>query len=244
LRDEFGRASFDIRHRAFFFGSITLPWQVTLNPMMVVQSGGPFNIITGVDRNGDTISNERPAFATDLSRASVKLTKFGAFDLSPLPGAQLIPRNFGEGPGSVTVNLRVGKTFGFGQSAQAKLAAAQAQAAKANGSNGKPAATSGGPNAGGPQVAKGGPMPMGGGPPGAMMIMMGGGGSDHPYNLTISLNASNIFNHVNPGPPVGNLSSPLFGQSTFLGGGGIMFGGGGGSAANNRRVDMQLMFRF
>lgn len=245
LRDEFGRASFDVRHRAFFFGSVSLPWQISLNPLVFIQSGAPFNIITGVDGNGDTISNERPAFATDLSRASVKITRFGAFDLKPLPGAQLIPRNFGEAPGSVTVNLRVAKNFGFGQSAQAKLAAAQqAQAAKANGAApGKPA--SGGPNAGGPQIAGRGPMPMGGGPAGAVMMMMGpGGGSDHPYNLSVSINASNIFNHVNPGPPVGNLSSPLFGQSTFLGGGGIMFGGGGGSAANNRRMDLQLMFRF
>ncbi|HSB09937.1 MAG TPA: carboxypeptidase regulatory-like domain-containing protein [Blastocatellia bacterium] len=249
LRDEFGRASFDVRHRAFVFGSISLPWQVSLSPFVFIQSGGPFNITTGVDGNGDTISNERPAFATDLSRPSVKITKFGAFDLSPLPGARLIPRNFGEAPGSVTVNLRVAKTFGFGQSSQARLAAAQqAQAAKANGATqGKPA--QGGPNVGGPSggpqgATRGGPMPMGGGPPGAVMMMMGGGGSDHPYNLTISVSASNILNHVNPNPPVGNLSSPLFGQSTSIGGGGIQFGGGGPSAANNRRMDLQLMFRF
>lgn len=79
--------------------------------------------------------------------------------------------------------------------------------------------------------------------------MMGGGaGSDHPYNLTISINASNIFNRTNPGAPVGNLRSPLFGQSTNLSGGGISFGGGGfgggGSAANNRRIDLQFSFRF
>ena len=83
------------------------------------------------------------------------------------------------------------------------------------------------------------------------MIMMGAGGagSDRLYNLTISVNASNIFNHVNPGAPVGNLSSALFGQSTNLSGGGISFGGGGGGfggggAANNRRIDVQLSFRF
>lgn len=253
LRDEFGRASFDVRHRAFFFGSISLPYQVNLSPFVLMASGAPFNITTGADANGDTISNERPAFATDLSRTSVKITPFGAFDLVPLPGAQLIPRNFGQGHGSVTVNLRVAKTFGFGQSAQAKLVAAQqAQAAKAN------AAAQGGPSQGGPKAMPpaGGPQgaPKGGGSgggpmmavamPGGAMMMMSGAGNDHPYNLTISVNASNIFNHVNQGPPVGNLLSPFFGQSTSLAAGGIQFGGGGGSAGNNRRFDLQLMFRF
>ena len=76
--------------------------------------------------------------------------------------------------------------------------------------------------------------------------MMGGGGSDRPYNLTISVNASNIFNHTNPGAPIGNLNSPLFGQSVSLAAGGISFGGGGigGGVANNRRVDLSLRFSF
>lgn len=75
----------------------------------------------------------------------------------------------------------------------------------------------------------------------------GGGANDSPYNLTISINASNIFNHTNPGPPVGNLSSPLFGQSTGLASGGINFGGGGfggTGVANNRRIDLQIRFAF
>lgn len=78
-------------------------------------------------------------------------------------------------------------------------------------------------------------------------IMIGGGGSDRPYNLTISLNVSNILNKVNPASPVGNLSSPLFGQSVSLAAGGISFGGGGfggGGVANNRRVDVQVRFSF
>ena len=79
------------------------------------------------------------------------------------------------------------------------------------------------------------------------MMGMGGAGSDRLYNVTISVNASNILNHVNPGSPVGNLGSPLFGQSVSLAGGGINFGGGGfggGGAANNRRIDLQVSFRF
>jgi hypothetical protein len=154
----------------------------------------------------------------------------------------LIPRNYGEAPGNFTVNLRVAKNFGFGQSAQAKLAASQkGQTAQTGATQNRQ--FQGGP--GGPQGGhEGGRGPGGPMPPGAMIMMGGGGGSDHPYNLTISVTASNIFNRVNAGPPVGNLSSPLFGQSTGLASGGIVFGGGGGSAANNRRMDLQMSFRF
>ena len=242
LRGEFGRASFDVRHRAFIFGSINLPHQVSLNPFIFMSSGSPFNIVTGVDANGDTISNERPAFATDLSRPSVKITPFGAFDLNPLPGAQIIPRNFGEGSAYFSVNLRVSKTFGLGRSASSRLAANQGQGGPGGGFRGGAGGTrfeggAQGPRGGGP----------GGGPGGMPAMMMAGGGSDRPFNVTVSVNASNIFNHTNPGTPIGNLSSPFFGQSTSLAAGGINFGGGGfggGGVANNRRVDLSLRFSF
>jgi hypothetical protein len=75
---------------------------------------------------------------------------------------------------------------------------------------------------------------------------MGGGGSDHPYNVTFSVSANNLFNHTNPSAPIGSLSSPFFGQSLSLAGG---FGGGGGgfggaSQAMNRRVELQVRFNF
>ncbi len=249
LRGEFGRASFDVRHRAFVFGSINLPHQISLSPFIFMSSGAPFNITTGADANGDTISNERPAFASEMSRASVRVTRFGAFDVNPLPGAQIIPRNFGEGPSYFSINMRIGKTFGFGKSAAARLAANQTAQGGAAGGSGLPRGGPGG--AGGPRFEGGGQGQRGGGPggPGGMppgAVMIGGGGSDRPYSLTISVNASNIFNHTNPGAPIGNLSSPLFGQSVALAAGGINFGGGGfgGGVANNRRVDLQVRFAF
>ncbi|QUV92856.1 hypothetical protein [Chloracidobacterium aggregatum] len=55
----------------------------------------------------------------------------------------------------------------------------------------------------------------------------------------------NLLNRVNPGPPVGNLASPFFGQSTntagFFGG---RFGGGEPVDAGNRRVILSLRFNF
>jgi hypothetical protein len=95
----------------------------------------------------------------------------------------------------------------------------------------------GGPGGGGPGGGGGGRGGGGGGGPRGG----GGGGDSAPgrYNLTLSANARNLFNHVNPGAPISNLASPEFGQSTFLGGGGF----GGGQTAN-RRIDLSLRFTF
>ncbi|HLM23825.1 MAG TPA: hypothetical protein VK274_02155, partial [Pyrinomonadaceae bacterium] len=80
--------------------------------------------------------------------------------------------------------------------------------------------------------------PGGGGPGGGF----GGGGGNGRYNLTFSLNFNNLLNHTNFGPPVGNLGSSLFGQSTGTSAG---FGGfGGGNPAYNRRIDAQIRFSF
>jgi len=40
------------------------------------------------------------------------------------------------------------------------------------------------------------------------------------FNLTVSVNARNIFNNVNLATPIGSLTSPLFGQSNAMAGGG------------------------
>src|SRR5204863_7564180 len=57
--------------------------------------------------------------------------------------------------------------------------------------------------------------------------------SDRKYNLTLSVAFQNLLNSVNLAVPVGNLSSPLFGQSQGLTGfGGV--GSGGSDDAGNR----------
>jgi hypothetical protein len=52
--------------------------------------------------------------------------------------------------------------------------------------------------------------------------------------LTLSVSARNLLNHLNPGPIVGNINSPLFGQSNQIGGTGAYADG-----ANNRRLEFQ-----
>ncbi|HYH85170.1 MAG TPA: hypothetical protein VEX60_06780, partial [Pyrinomonadaceae bacterium] len=92
----------------------------------------PFNITTGEDANGDSVFADRPALATDLTRPSVRVTPFGAFDTDPLPGQAVIPRNYGEGPRYFVVNINLSRTFVFGKAAQK----AQGQGAGQSGAGG------------------------------------------------------------------------------------------------------------
>jgi hypothetical protein len=247
LSTEYGRASGDIRHRFVMTGNIRTYWGITLNPFIIVQSGRPFNITLGRDLNNDARNTERPAFApagtvcTENNSAIFKCTPLGVFKIGALqPGDVMIPRNFGEGPGSTTVNLRVSKTWSFGSEGGSGNAGQQNrpqpgqggdQRAIMGGMRGGPGGGQG-PGGGGPGGGRGG---FGGGG-------FGGGGANGRYNLTFSVNFNNLLNHVNFGNPVGNLGSRNFGQSTGTTGG---FGGfGGGNAAYNRRIDAQIRFSF
>ncbi len=264
LSTEYGRSIFDVRQNFFLGGSYTAPWKLRFSPIIVASSGRPFNITTGIDNNRDGNYNDRPAFATDLNRQCdfgtpgnpdirncVVQTAYGNFDLMPIAGQTLIPRNFAEGPASLNFNLNVSRTFSFGKSKVSAAAAAAQQKAAAEqpkpdanakagnnpgrGGNNRGGSNRGGSNRGGPGGVSGGGM---GGP-----MMVQGGGSDKPYNLTFSLNATNLFNIVNKSTPIGNLSSPRFGQSTGIGGSFGSFGGGG-SNSGNRRLDLSLRFSF
>ncbi len=114
LSDEYGFANNDVRLRFSLGASINTIWGIRLSPFISARSGIPFNIITGRDTNGDSLFTERPAFATDISKPGVIVTRFGSFDLNPSPGQQIIPLNYGRGPEFFVVNLRAAKSFTFG----------------------------------------------------------------------------------------------------------------------------------
>ncbi|HYX27828.1 MAG TPA: carboxypeptidase regulatory-like domain-containing protein [Pyrinomonadaceae bacterium] len=221
LRNEFGRSSLDVRHRFNFQGSFETKWGIGFFPLVIAQSGAPFNITTGLDNNGDSLFIDRPAFATDLTRASVRRTPFGNFDLLPLPGAQIVPRNYGNGPSYFSVNFRIAKTFGFGS-------VAAPPARRQSAAQGK-----GGPPANGGQTAAAQPTR-----PAAPARP-----EDKPYRLTLSLFVANVFNHTNLGTPIGNLSSSLFGTSNSISGLG-QFSFGAGAAQSNRSVTLRAQFQF
>jgi hypothetical protein len=250
LSGEFGRGGFDVRHRFSVFGTYNNPklWKLTFSPFIVASSAPPFNITTGFDSNLDRVLTERPSFAganANCASPFIRCTRFGNFNLQPLPGETIIPRNYGPATGSFTANLRISRSFGF-VNAHRAAASNQKPATDPAGARG-----AGGPSARGPMIAGGGGAGGGQhGPPGGGMGMggMGGGGNISPekkYNLTVSLFVQNIFNNVNFGPPIGNLSSPLFGQPVSVAGSFGGFGGGGGSAnAGNRRVYLNMRLNF
>ena len=249
LTTEYGRFSNDIRNRFFLSGNFRAPWNITVNPFIIIQSGRPFNITLGRDINGDTLNTERPALAptgVDCSDTlNFRCTPFGNFKLTLAPGDVMVPRNFAEGPGSTTINVRFSKTWNFGSEDSSASARQQGQGQGQQGQGQR-----GGMMGGGMAGARG---PGGGGPGGGGRGGFGGGGfggggfggggaaGAGRYNLTLSVNFNNLLNHTNLANPVGNLGSAFFGQSTAT----SSFGGFGNSGtAYNRRIDIQLRFSF
>jgi Carboxypeptidase regulatory-like domain/TonB dependent receptor len=118
--NEFARGNYSTLSFVYSGGSYTAPGGINVYTFFVGNSGQPFNITTGRDTNGDTRFSERPAFATDLSEPGVVVTPLGAFDPTPSPGQTIIPRNFGRGPGYLSLNVSIGKTFKFGRAIEPK----------------------------------------------------------------------------------------------------------------------------
>ena len=233
---EYGRSSFDVRHRLFLGGSFGVPWGLRLNPFITAFTGRPFNITTGTDNNGDSVFADRPSFASPDAVCSlvIRCTEFGKFNRFPLLGEQIIPRNYGQGPGFVGLNMRISKSFGFGN-VKSSNAATGSQGGGRGGAGG----------AGGRGGAARGGRGSAGGAIGATSLLGGSANTsvEKRYNLTFSVNFTNLFNHTNGDTPTGNLLSPFFGESTRTAG---SFGGGAGgnSSAGNRRVDAQIRFNF
>jgi hypothetical protein len=183
---DYGPASTDVRHRMSLGGSINTRWNVAFNPLLNLTSGPPFDITAGRDIYGTTLFNGRPGIATDPLKPGVIATPYGLLDPNPTPDEKILTRNYGRGPGTTSVNLRITKTISFGR----KHAADE-----------KP-----------------------------------------PYTMSFAMASKNILNHTNPGPIIGNITSPLFGHANQASGG--QGGGGFSEAANNRALEFQTRFVF
>jgi hypothetical protein len=226
---DYGRSAFDIRHRVFLGGTIGLPKAFRLSPFLVASSGVPYTITTGQDLNGDSIFNDRPTFASSRSIPSNVITnQYGSFDLVPESGETLVPVNSLTSPSRFSLNVRLSKSFGFGKKAEATNTGQGGPGAGGTFGRGPGGAGGGGGRGGGGGGGFGGGR---GGNPDA-------GATNHRYNLTFSVAARNIFNNVNLATPIGNLSSPLFGQSNGLA------TGFGSTATSNRNINLQVTFNF
>jgi hypothetical protein len=215
---DYGRASFAVRDRVFFGGTIGLPYAFRLSPFMIFNSGTPYNVTVGQDLADDLQFNVRPAFTANATGSCLSPTQACHYMVPTTPYDQ-IPINYLTGPSNFTLNLRLSKSFGFGRDL------------------GKNAAQSGG-GAGGPRGGGAGPGSgsFGRGGPGGMFG--GGPATTRRYNLTFSVNARNVTNRLNAATPVGVLSSPNFGQSI------ASVGGPFSTGAANRKIELQAMFNF
>src|SRR5260370_39269285 len=179
----------------------------------MINSGAAFDIAHGPDVLGDQLFRARPALATDPNQPGVIKTAYGFLDPNPKPGEATLPRNFGRSPGSVTVNLRLARTFGFGPARERAGGAGDFSGGGDRGGDRGP--RGGGPGGGGDHGGgggRGGP-PMGGMRGGGGGGMGGGGGPPHRrYNPTLSIPGPHPRKHGNPGPIFRTVTSPLFGH--------------------------------
>src|SRR5579862_1556741 len=216
MAGEYGPASTDIHHRVTLGGSIVTRWNIRLSPFFVIQSGAPFDITSGNDPYGTTLFTARPGVSPDPAKSGLIETPYGLLDPNPSPGEAILPRNYGRGPGQIAMNLRVGKTFGFG------------------GERGGKKASDGAPIPAGNSTAAATGRGLGG--------LIGALPSNRRYNLMVSMSIRNLLTHTNPGPINGDITSPLFGRANQMAGN--INGEGFSENANNRRLELQIRFTF
>jgi len=229
IRRDYGRASFDYRSRFFLGGSYTVPHGFRFSPFVIVSTGQPYSMTLSEDLIGSSQFNQRPAFASAASLPqNVVVTRFGSFDTIPQPGETLVPVNSLVGPARFTMNLRVSKTWGFGAVSESSAAAG----------------AGGGPR-GGPGMGREG----GGRGPGGMGGFGGAAATNKRYNLTLSVNARNIFNYTNLNTPTAVLnppssSSPEATESPFFAKSNALQGGPFSSNSASRVIYLQFGFTF
>jgi hypothetical protein len=220
LSEDYGRTSFDVRHRVVVGGSFATPLGTRLSPMLIASSGQPFSIQLPQDLYGTGVYASRPAQATSTTPpANVVVTKYGAFNIAPGPEDTPIRPNTETGPSNFMLNFRLSRTFGFGVSGGEKHGgegSAPGPEGRVRGLAGRGLSSGGGTSL--------------------------GGATNRRYALTLSMSALNALNNVNLAPPISVLGSPLFGQSIALAGG--SYSAQVGNPVANRLINVGLAFAF
>ncbi|MEW6126205.1 MAG: TonB-dependent receptor [Acidobacteriota bacterium] len=92
LRAERGPAAYDTRHHLFAMFNYQFPGAIRIGTILQASSAAPYNITTGFDNNGDSVSNDRPAS---------------------------VGRNSARGAARFDMGMRLGWGFGFGKPKEA-----------------------------------------------------------------------------------------------------------------------------
>ncbi|HSO75638.1 MAG TPA: TonB-dependent receptor, partial [Blastocatellia bacterium] len=113
----------DQRHRITFSGVFRVPRvELQLAPIVSFGSSRPFNIGAGFDRNLNDIQNDRPNFLAPIGRpewrrpGSSPATEIkNNLALAPIGSTGNLPRNYGRGPGTRTLDLRISRSFAINE---------------------------------------------------------------------------------------------------------------------------------
>jgi hypothetical protein len=188
---DYGRAIFDIHHHLMVLGTYTGPHKFIVSPMLIAQSGTPYNLTIGNDLTANNQFNARPTYGI-CGAAAVGSTAYGCLDTNPVgKGEKIVPYGLGTGSANVVFNVRVSKAFGIGPKVQSAHGATARQVGFS--------VTN--PGLGGAQTHSklDAEVP-------------------RRYTLTLIVSAYNLFNIVNRGTPNGVLNSSLFGTAQSLAG--------------------------
>jgi len=110
LKDDYGR-SYSRLPNGNFWGAFNLPYAIKLETFMFVRAGSLVNVTVGEDINGDSVYNDRPSWAADLSSPTIVHTKYGSFETNPAADQQRIPVNLARGTYSIYSGLGGSRSF-------------------------------------------------------------------------------------------------------------------------------------
>jgi Carboxypeptidase regulatory-like domain len=105
---ETARASWESAQRLFAIGQLNLPAKLSLTSQFDASSGDPYNVITGMDNNGDGVFNDRPSLTAQPGTGTYQ-TPFGMLNTTGLNGS--LGRNVGTMPALIHLDSNLSRTF-------------------------------------------------------------------------------------------------------------------------------------
>jgi hypothetical protein len=109
-RGETAQASWESTQRLFAIGQLNLPAKLSLTSQFDASSGDPYNVITGMDNNGDGVFNDRPSLTAQPGTGTYQ-TPFGLLNTTALNGS--LGRNVGTMPALIHLDCNLSRTFEF-----------------------------------------------------------------------------------------------------------------------------------
>jgi hypothetical protein len=107
-RGETARASWESTHRLFAIGQLNLPQKLSLTSQFDASSGDPYDVVTGMDNNGDGVFNDRPSLTAEQGTGTYQ-TPFGLLNTTGINGS--LGRNAGAMPALIHLDTNLSRTF-------------------------------------------------------------------------------------------------------------------------------------